>query len=196
MKIHNDEICVNLEKGDSFSKTPEELTCILCLGGVLADPYISPEIKENIARKLESLEEEVLNIKCAHCGKPRKGGYSCTHCGHSEHAVFKFGKNKDVPIFVGKKPGQEIYQKAVERWGMDSQVRMCQEECAELIVALNKALRYWNEGNAVRKTYEYHVCEEMADVEIMLEQLKLIFNEKLVKKIKHEKLDRLQEMLK
>jgi len=57
-----------------------------------------------------------------------------------------------------------LYEMAIKKWGADSQIAKAVEECAELIVTLAK-------NNSIDD-----ILEEMADVEIMLEQLKLIFN--------------------
>ena len=53
--------------------------------------------------------------------------------------------------------------------GKETQCRMAMEECAELIQAVNKCLRYPTGASIANLT------EEIADVEIMIEQLKLMF---------------------
>lgn len=58
-----------------------------------------------------------------------------------------------------------ICQLAVNVYGKTSQCTVCMEEMAELTKELSKNLR----GQA-------HIAEEIADVEIMLEQLKLMFS--------------------
>lgn len=82
----------------------------------------------------------------------------------------------------------QVYVEAIQKWGAESQLRQTIEECAELIVALSKALR-GKEGHTTA------IIEEMADVEIMLNQLNLIFGREDVLKIKGEKLDRLRRWL-
>ena len=59
----------------------------------------------------------------------------------------------------------DIYDKAIEHYGREKQCMMTAEECAELIQALSKALRYDGES------FIRQVAEEVADVEIMLEQV-------------------------
>ena len=58
-----------------------------------------------------------------------------------------------------------ICQLAVNVYGKTSQCTVCMEEMAELTKELSKNLR--GQDNAA------HIAEEIADVEIMLEQLKL-----------------------
>lgn len=84
--------------------------------------------------------------------------------------------------------GRYVLQKAVDEYGKESQLIMAMEEMSELIQALSKNIRgYANEDN---------VAEEIADVEIMLNQLKLIFNnEQQVKRWYADKVIRLSERL-
>ena len=60
----------------------------------------------------------------------------------------------------------EINKAAIEYYGAEMQENQCIEECAELIQAINKKHR----GR------EHNIPEEIADVEICLEQLKMINN--------------------
>ena len=61
-------------------------------------------------------------------------------------------------------------EKAIEKWGKEPQIRMMIEECGELITALAKRDRNHN-GSTIDD-----IIGEMVDVEIMLGQLKLIFD--------------------
>lgn len=92
------------------------------------------------------------------------------------------------------KPGLKniVILKAVETYGKKSQVDMAVEEMSELIKALMKSRR-----NDVEVQENLHnIVEEIADVEIMLEQLKLIFNcFGLVEREKEYKINRLAERL-
>lgn len=53
--------------------------------------------------------------------------------------------------------------KAILKWGAEKQIKKAAEECAELIQAL---LKGWSQDN---------IDEEIADVEIMIAQLKMIY---------------------
>lgn len=84
----------------------------------------------------------------------------------------------------------EIYQWAVTRFGAHHQINKAAEELGELIQAL---MRYGNGEPVIG-----NVCEEIADVEIMLEQLKIILGdryEELLTLKKAEKLGKLAERL-
>jgi hypothetical protein len=61
----------------------------------------------------------------------------------------------------------KVYEKAIAKWGKSLQLTMAIEEMAELTKELTKDLR--NLGD------KPHIIEEIADVEIMLEQLKIIY---------------------
>jgi len=82
----------------------------------------------------------------------------------------------------------ELYQKALEFWGKDLQLNMVFEELGELITKLSRVIR-----NRIPPT---DLAEEIADVEIMLEQLTYIYKlEEQVQHTKAEKLLRLQKRL-
>lgn len=64
----------------------------------------------------------------------------------------------------------ELYKQCIKLWGEDSQMQIAIEECAELVKAICKFQRYKSDISASQ------IAEEIADVEIMIEQLKIIFN--------------------
>lgn len=83
---------------------------------------------------------------------------------------------------------KELLEAAVDKWGKASQEDMVTEECAELIVALNHARRGRAGINAV--------VEEGVDVELALEQLKIMTDcPNLWAQIRSYKLKRLKEKL-
>jgi hypothetical protein len=82
---------------------------------------------------------------------------------------------------------QEMYEKAIEHWGEAAQIDMAIEECAELILSLMHRLR--------RRNSIEDVAEEVADVEIMCGQLRLMVGSDLVDQVKVRKLERLQQLL-
>jgi NTP pyrophosphatase (non-canonical NTP hydrolase) len=73
---------------------------------------------------------------------------------------------------------KQIYEKALTAWGRTFQMDMLVEECAELIHAIQKYKRCPTVDN---------VIEELADVEIMCEQMRLIFNPAEIDRIKEQK---------
>ena len=85
---------------------------------------------------------------------------------------------------------EELYKFAIERYGDEAQINQGIEEMAELIQAVNKFRR-----KPVIENLE-NIAEEIVDVEIMLEQYKIIFGATLpVDRIKSNKLQRLAERL-
>ncbi len=66
---------------------------------------------------------------------------------------------------------EKIFKKSIEVYGKEVQSRQAMEECAELIQAINKMIRYpdWI-------TSESNLAEEIADVEIMIFQLKQMYS--------------------
>jgi len=73
-----------------------------------------------------------------------------------------------------------IFEKAVNKYGAENQVRKAVEELTELSVALLHSLDGRGDTENIR--------EEMADVEIMLEQLHVIFGYGDYRLIKERKL--------
>lgn len=67
------------------------------------------------------------------------------------------------------KQEEVTFQAAFERFGEPHQLLVAFEEMAELTKAISKAIRYSREGHKTA------ITEEIADVEIMLEQVKMIF---------------------
>jgi translation initiation factor 1 (eIF-1/SUI1) len=96
-----------------------------------------------------------------------------------------------------------IYKLAMAKWGKQLQIIVGMEETAELTQALSKYLRLLNvseqqeghEGKLVKAVDS--IAEEISDVEIMLEQLKDMFEcSNKVSEYKREKLLRLRERVK
>jgi len=76
-----------------------------------------------------------------------------------------------------------LYKKSLEKWGADSQILKAIEDLCELTLAL-------------LHTDQQHIFEEMADVEIMIEQLEIVFGcRDMVKLHKINKLKRLKGIL-
>lgn len=83
---------------------------------------------------------------------------------------------------------EKIYLKAIELYGIKAQEEVAIEEMSELTKEIVKSWR--------GKENEVELAEEIADVEIMLEQLKIIHNcGELVDRWKNEKVYRLQERI-
>jgi len=89
---------------------------------------------------------------------------------------------------MNKEETIKLFNEAIELWGANSQVRMMFEEMAELMKALCKIDRHRSPESIL------NVCEEIADVEVVLEQMKLIFgNDEYRESIKNKKLKRLKD---
>jgi len=80
---------------------------------------------------------------------------------------------------------ENIYKDAVQVFGINSRLDLCIEEMAELTQALCK----------YKRGLKHNVEEEMVDVEIMLEQLRLIFNSHMLEGYKYSKIERLRKTI-
>lgn len=95
---------------------------------------------------------------------------------------------------------KKILQAAIDKWGGDMQVRMALEEMAELSKALLKFGRasdnHADEQQQLIDRYE-NVLEEIADVQIMLDQMRLLYGGNGVRLAYYRqlKLDRLKNKL-
>jgi len=78
-----------------------------------------------------------------------------------------------------------IYEEALVVWGVKSQIAKASEELGELLVAMH----HWNEG----KCLSVDLAEEVADVEIMCNQLRKLVGDELVTGLKIKKLRELRK---
>jgi hypothetical protein len=62
----------------------------------------------------------------------------------------------------------KIMQAALDQWGFNAQVGQTIEECAELIVVLQKYI------NRTERPKADEILDEIADVEMMLAQMRLV----------------------
>lgn len=66
---------------------------------------------------------------------------------------------------------ESVYKTAVEKWGINAQLEMAQEEATELALAVRKFLRKKDQA-----TFN-HLIEEIADVENMIAQVEFMYPE-------------------
>ncbi len=86
------------------------------------------------------------------------------------------------------KNAESIYKRAIEKFGVGAQIGMVFEEMSELQKELCKYMR--------GKKNIQEIAEEMADVEIMLGQMKVLFGvDQAVDEEKERKLERLDGLL-
>ena len=99
---------------------------------------------------------------------------------------------------MNKKDQEVIYKRALGTYGDESQMDMAIEECSELIKAICKLrrtafLKQSPDYAAILETRCDDIRDELVDVQIMIDQLKIIFTEErdfeYVKEIKILRLD-------
>lgn len=88
-----------------------------------------------------------------------------------------------------KKEERDILIKVINKFGKNNQIIKSIEELGELITALARKF-------TKQELVNNNICEEIADVEIMLEQLKIIFDRETIEHYKSMKLNKLNEILK
>lgn len=98
-----------------------------------------------------------------------------------------------------KEERKAIYDRAIKAWGQDAQENMAIEEMSELIKELCKLKRVRGTGqplmNPIAQSTINNIIEEIADVEITVEQLKHFFGADKVEEVKLKKLQRLEGRL-
>lgn len=101
---------------------------------------------------------------------------------------------------MSSKSNKEIMQKAINTYGLENQMIKTIEELSELSQSLSKALIRLNSKSDTTLSADLksvnNIFEEMADVEIMLEQCKMMFEcETEVQDWKEKKIARLAKRL-
>ena len=89
--------------------------------------------------------------------------------------------------FLSHAEEEAILRDALETMGTETQLNKCAEECGELIAVLNQ----WREGRATNA----HSAEEVADVRLINNQMRLFFGPQLVDTIYYQKILRLKERI-
>ena len=88
-----------------------------------------------------------------------------------------------------KKGSNELYQKCLDKWGIGLQMNMLIEESSELITVISRIMKG-------RDRILNNLIEELADVEILIEQIKYAY--KIEEKVlieKDRKIERLGKRL-
>lgn len=90
-------------------------------------------------------------------------------------------------------------KRIANHYGLAKQQRQLAEECGELIQATSKYMRFQEESYAltVDWTYLQNVIEEIADVEVMLDEIKHLLNisDEAIEAIKESKVNRQLERI-
>ena len=89
--------------------------------------------------------------------------------------------------FLSHAEEEAILRDALETMGTETQLNKCAEECGELIAVLNQ----WREGRATNA----HSAEEVADVRLINNQMRLFFGPQLVDTIYYQKILRLKDRI-
>ena len=84
---------------------------------------------------------------------------------------------------------REATQSAISKWGLESQLWVTMEECAELIQAITRYLRGRWDGPG-------EIQEELADLEVMIDCLRGHFGDGVVDEWKYQKVERLEARVK
>ena len=87
----------------------------------------------------------------------------------------------------------DVYQKCIDVWGWDAQIKMCIEEMSELTKELCKFYRAGEMSSS--EELKNHIREEIADTLNMAEQMQFLFGAEEVDKIRDYKIERTRKIL-
>lgn len=95
------------------------------------------------------------------------------------------------------KSERAVLKAAIDKYGNDSQLAVAQEECAELIQAISKLNRAGSSDHPGRtaKGAMNNLYEEVADVQIMLDQIRIMLPSKAYDTIRAQKIARLEKRI-
>lgn len=122
-------------------------------------------------------ENELLRGALASCGVPENAG--------AEHFPDAAKMMLD---------GESIMRQAIETYGVQAQCDVAIEEMAELTKAIVKIRRVADDYGKTQAALE-NLLEEIADVDIMIEQMKIMRGPKQVEGYREKKLERLAKRL-
>ncbi len=128
----------------------------------LQDDYYTIQIDEYItthaytSNGLQLITKDATEINCKFCNRLVENDQweFCPWCG------WRTVKHCDV---------RQLYTEAIALWGRGSQINMAEEELIELLLELKRLIRNRNDGFT-------SLAEEIADVEIMCQQLRVMFS--------------------
>lgn len=89
---------------------------------------------------------------------------------------------------------ERIMQQAIETYGVQAQCDVAIEEMAELTKAIVKIRRVADDYGKTQVALD-NLLEEIADVDIMIDQLKIMWGPKQVEEYRRKKLERLEKRL-
>ena len=105
--------------------------------------------------------------------------------------------DKELEKYSMEKWGKNIYQDAIDKWGVNSQFDQIIEEMAELTVAISKYRRQYNDSllpEQKEKIME-NLFEELADVKMNLEEMEYIFGKEKIQKTYDQKMEKFFKQL-
>lgn len=91
---------------------------------------------------------------------------------------------------------ENVYQKAIDKWGATAQVDQMIEEMAELTLAINKYKRYRLGEKYLEKDEVFdNLYEELADVKLCFEQMEYMFGKDNIDKAYQKKFEKFSQQL-
>lgn len=155
---------------------------------------MSEEIKtEDIIKSLLICTDFTKN--CSGCAFSNLGApsWNCRYVmGNSAVEQLKQLNNRHIKI---QYCDERIMRQAIETYGAQAQCDVAIEEMAELTKAIMKIRRVADDYEKTQPALD-NLLEEIADVDIMIDQLKIMWGPREVEEYRRQKLKRLERRLK
>ena len=131
-------------------------------------------------------ENELLRGALASCGVPENAGAVRIKV---DQRTDHFADTSEMVL-----DGESIMRQAIETYGVQAQCDVAIEEMAELTKAIMKLRRVEDDYGKTQATLD-NLLEEIADVDIMIDQMKIMWGPKQVEECRRKKLERLDRRL-
>lgn len=158
---------------------------------VMSNIVYGENVGKRIKIKAKIISKEEPKKECKHNIVVKYGVAECQNCGIEVEPKQEEKEKIDYEI-------NSIYAKAVKHFGEENQLLKCVEEMAELQQVIIK-FKLCETSSPKNKEFFLNLIEEIVDVEIMINQIKTIFNSEIETQIyssfKTMKLARLQKLI-
>lgn len=166
--------------------------CAACAYYGIATCY--EELCEDAADRLERLRGKLNADRLENELLKNHIGGKCVTAQYAEGAHAADQPNHFADASEKVPDDERIMQQAIKTYGVQAQCDVAVEEMAELTKAIMKLRRVADDYGKTQVALE-NLLEEIADVDIMIDQLKIMWGPKQVEEYRRKKLERLERRM-
>ena len=166
--------------------------CAACVYYGIATCY--EELCEDAADRLELLSNQ--HIKIQYCNEELTISEMCERMDNlrEENELLRGTLEEMNEACDRISCDERIMRQAIETYGVQAQCDVAIEEMAELTKAIMKIRRVADDYEKTQAALD-NLLEEIADVDIMIEQMKIMWGPKQIEEYRRKKIERLERML-